>query len=334
MIHIELFPVVQRVLNPPFINPHLPKMYSINKEFLPRIHKEDIPDLVSLEIQEYARRPKLAKVPDTEIRTAHVTFKEIESAIAGADPGEIAALMATFYVQNGADEFIRRLLLLGSKYLDKSLGHSISCTAFILLETIERARQDQWPAFALLADYFHKGRFNISPLLQKAPVSEEEIDHHLLRATSGCGIVNLHHTITLYAIERVRRFFSADEHNHLVQSWIAFMGDKQVERISHDSAQARIPEDYSSFYTSFSDLDTGYIVGVLCAMLDSEASRPLIGRYLIKAICDLYQGNYNPHYLTGLGSALWVMDRYPGAHPIVTNALYQYIDYFFNDLRS
>jgi hypothetical protein len=26
-IHLSLFAVVQRVLNPPYINPHLPKMY-------------------------------------------------------------------------------------------------------------------------------------------------------------------------------------------------------------------------------------------------------------------------------------------------------------------
>ena len=34
-IHQSLFPVVQRVLNPPFINPHLPKMYRICREFIP-----------------------------------------------------------------------------------------------------------------------------------------------------------------------------------------------------------------------------------------------------------------------------------------------------------
>ena len=33
-IHLSLFPVVMRVLNPPFINAHLPKMYS----YLPRSH--------------------------------------------------------------------------------------------------------------------------------------------------------------------------------------------------------------------------------------------------------------------------------------------------------
>ena len=36
-IHLSLFPAVDRVLNPPFINPHLPKMYNICRDLLPPI---------------------------------------------------------------------------------------------------------------------------------------------------------------------------------------------------------------------------------------------------------------------------------------------------------
>jgi hypothetical protein len=34
-IHRSLFAVVQRVLNPPYINPHLPKMYAVYRYFSP-----------------------------------------------------------------------------------------------------------------------------------------------------------------------------------------------------------------------------------------------------------------------------------------------------------
>ena len=34
-IHLSVFSVAQRVLNPPFINPHLPKMYGIYRELMP-----------------------------------------------------------------------------------------------------------------------------------------------------------------------------------------------------------------------------------------------------------------------------------------------------------
>ena len=60
-IHLSLYPAVQRVLNPPFINPHLPKMYAINRELIPYLETKDIPPLIRLEVMEYARRPKLEK---------------------------------------------------------------------------------------------------------------------------------------------------------------------------------------------------------------------------------------------------------------------------------
>jgi hypothetical protein len=42
-IHLGLFPVVQQVLNPPFINPHLPKMYRIYRQLLPYLEPDEIP---------------------------------------------------------------------------------------------------------------------------------------------------------------------------------------------------------------------------------------------------------------------------------------------------
>jgi hypothetical protein len=47
-IHLSLFPVVQRVLNPPFINPHLPKMYGIYRELVPYLRKNELPALIRL----------------------------------------------------------------------------------------------------------------------------------------------------------------------------------------------------------------------------------------------------------------------------------------------
>jgi hypothetical protein len=217
-IHLSLFPVVQRVLNPPFINPHLPKMYRIYREFLPYLREEDILALVRLEVTEYTGRPKLEKLSKSEPMTSSVSFREIESAIRSRDPEKAAAMMATFYSQKGKTEFARSLLLLGSGYLDDSLGHSVSCTSFILLEMMERQDQDPWPALATLADYFCKGGFHTTPALRKSTVfsSDEAIKHHLLRAASGQGIVNLHHTITVYAMERVRQYFNIEQYNHMI----------------------------------------------------------------------------------------------------------------------
>jgi len=113
-IHLLLFPAAQRVQNPPFINPHLPKVYSICRELLPHVSGGRSGAFLSLEIREYTRRPKMEKIPRANRLSSPVGFKDIETAIRASDPEKTAALMAAFLNQGSGTEFARRLLLLGS----------------------------------------------------------------------------------------------------------------------------------------------------------------------------------------------------------------------------
>ncbi|MBI4188770.1 MAG: hypothetical protein HY529_06155 [Chloroflexi bacterium] len=328
-IHQALFPLTQRVMNPPYINPHLPKMYRICREFLPYLAEDEIPALVRLEINEYTRRPKLKELPKNPRRVPSVTFPKIETAIRGGNAEEVAILLISFLEQRGAAELSRNLLLLGSGYLGNSLGHSVSCTGFILLEMMERSDQDSWPVLATLADYFCKGHFDTTPALRKneAPLSEKALGEHLLRATSGNGILNLHHTITRYAIERIRHLLSEAEYAHMLNCWIKFMGDKTAEAPSPILSTKGIP-DYKNFYQIFAKRAEEPLLACLTGMISSKEGRQQLGHHLIKGICDLYQGDYDPHFLTGLGATLWVIDRYHKQTPIAINALRQYLNYF------
>lgn len=334
-IHLSLFPLVQRVLNPPFINPHLPKMYRIYRELIPYLKKDEIPALIRLEVNEYTRRPKLEKLPKASLLTSSVSFNDVESAIREQNWEKATVSMATFHARAGGTELARRLLLLGSAYLNHSLGHSVSCTAFILLEMLERTDQDPWPALATLADYFCKGGFYTTPALRKTPAlpSNEIFDQHLLRATSGRGIENLHHTITIYTMERVRHFFTKEEYNHMIGAWIGFMGDKKSKLAVLDSPKMEPSTGYTRFYETFSSLEAKPVVASFGEMIASPQGRGRLGRFLIKGLCDHYRGNYNPHYLTGLGSALWVADKYWKQPSIVMNAFYQYVDFLFDSLK-
>ncbi len=51
-IHLSLFPVAQRILNPPYINPHLPKMHAIYREFTPYLKEKEIAALIHIEVVE------------------------------------------------------------------------------------------------------------------------------------------------------------------------------------------------------------------------------------------------------------------------------------------
>ena len=335
-IHRSLFAVVQRVLNPPYINPHLPKMYAIYRYFSPYLKPAEIAALVRIEISECTRRPKLAELPQEQKIKSPVSFKDCEAAFANQDWEKAAVLMTAFHAHQGGTQLARRLLLLGSGYLDRTLGHSISCTAFILLEMLAHPGRDPWPVLAPLAYYFCRGRFYQTPVLRKsiAPNSDKTLDHHLLQATSGRGIVNLHHTITVYALEHVRRFFSREEYLHLIGMWIEFMGKKEVRPIDLNSRRIEAADDYGRFNRLFSRLEPEPVVQSLAGLMASSQDRRQLSRFLIKAVCDHYQGNYNAHNLTGLGSALWFVDQFWNQPPVAVNALYQYLDFFFGDLKS
>jgi len=334
-IHLSLFPAVQGVQNPPFINPHLPKMYSIGRELVPWMSGERIKAFLSLEIREYTRRPKMEKIPRGSLLPSPVGFKDIETAVRANDPEKTAALMATFLNQESGTEFARRLLLLGSGYVSSSLGHSVSCTAFILSEMLERTDVDPWPALSALAFYFCKGRFGTTPELKKSnPFTRKQASNrHMLRATSGKGFVPLHHTITRYAIERVRRFLGQEDYIHMVNAWVDFLGDRGEERVSLEGVSSEPAKEYDQFYETFSTLKTKPVVASLSGMIGSQEGRKKIKRFLVQGVCDKYQGAYDPHYLTGLGSALWVLDQYCQDVPVVTNGLVQYLDFFFSGIK-
>jgi hypothetical protein len=335
-VHLSLFPTVQRVQNPPFINPHLPKVYGVYRELVPYLSEGKTGAFLSLEIREYARRPKMEKIPRRNRLPSPVGFKDIEAAIQANDPEKTAALMAAFLNQKSGVEFARRLLLLGSGYLNNSLGHSVSCTAFILSEMLERMDVDPWPALSALAFYFCKGRFSTTPALRKSnPFTEKQSsDHPMLRATSGKGFVPLHHTITRYAIERVRRFLGQEDYIHMVNAWTDSMGDKGKEKVSLEGASSEPAKEYDQFYERFSTLKTKPVVASLSSMIGSQEGRQKIKHFLVQGVCDKYQGAYDPHYLTGLGSALWVLDQYWQDARLVTNGLEQYLDFFFSGIKS
>jgi hypothetical protein len=327
-IHLALYPLVARVLNPPFINPHLPKMYHVCRDFLPHLSREGLSSLVYLELLEYARRTKLDQMPAPAPTRSKVTFEDIEHAIADKDRSSAALLLAAFLEQEGWNRLCRRLLLLGSGYLSHSLGHSVSCTVFILLELLERSDAGAWPVLFLLADYFCKGGFQTTPPLRKRP--DKPLKESLSRAVTGTGFVDLHHTITLYAIESASSFFAPEEHGHLVATWAAFLDDKEIEPLSFASPGSI--DDYAEFHLVFAQRDVDLVLERIGGMLDSREGRSRLCAFLVTGVCDLYQGEYDPHYLTGLAALFWVVNTFYDDSALVRNALYQYLGFLFRNL--
>ena len=334
-IHLSLFPVALRVLNPPFFNGHMPKMYSLCRNLIPYLAREEVALLVLLEINEYAKRPLLKLPVVFSLPAVPISFAGVESALSRKDRQEATILMAAFTERNGRQELARRILLLGSGYLDKSLGHSVSCSAFILREILDQPDQDPLPGLLTISDFFCNAEIHTAPDVNGgAETTSRDIElQQMLRAVSGRGIINLHHTLTRFAMDRVRHLFKADEYDHLTRVWTAFMGDKKEELLRFDeSAEPLISEEI--FQQLFSKRKARPVVGFLHKHLSTKEGRRTLGRLIIKGVCRLYQGNYDPHYLTGLASALWTMERFWDHPSIAANGLFQYLDFYFENLQT
>jgi len=151
----------------------------------------------------------------------------------------------------------------------------------------------------------------------------------LLRAVSGSSIVDLHNTITLYAIENMRHLLAPKEYGHMLASWIEYVGDKSVELFPIDR-KSDVPENYGQFYQIFSGVDAGRTVNHLAGLLDTDLKRRQMGQFLIKALCQHYNGEYNPHFINGLGASLWLVGRYWNQPNIALTGLHQYISFLYD----
>jgi hypothetical protein len=335
VIHEALFPVVQSVLNPPFINPHLPKMYAINRELVGYLQPEDVAMLVRVEVEEYARREKLKPITPPSLLLSLSDFKEVENAIAARDVLTTAETLSAFLAKEGPLQLAKNLLILGSGYLDQSLGHSISCTAYLLIEMDIRKNEDPWPVLVSIAEYFCKGNFSQRPKMQYSAISDypEVYLIDVKRAVSGTGIAPLHHTITLYAIERSRHLLDQQEYDHVLTRWNKMLGDKGEDLIpSAEIASQPVPE-FDAFYQIFLESSPTKILALAKKSLDSKEERKRLAGLLIKAVLRSYNGYYNPHYLTGLGATVWVMERFPEHPDVVLTCLNQYLEFFFSNVE-
>lgn len=327
-IHDALFPVVWQVLNPPFISPHLPKMYGVCRELSGYLKPKDMQGLVRLEVNEYARRHKLKSMVKRPL-VEQVQFSDVEKAISQNNVEKTAQLLNSFQAANGMVEFARKLLALGGGYIQYELGHSVSCTTFVLSEMLNRPEQDLWSALSTLADFFCKGEFSQTKIKASSQVPSNSIEECLMRAVSGSGIVSLHHTITFYAIEKARNLISTEEYASMIENWLEFVGDKHPRPFSEQQTQSSTFNTYDQFFEAFSQKDPKEMTMKLAGLFNTEAERFRLGEFLIRGVCDLYDGDYDPHFITGLGSVLWLIGKYHSNRILAQTALYQYLSYFF-----
>ncbi len=336
LVHDSLFSIVHCVQNPPFINPHLPKVYAINRELASYLESKAVTQLLRVEVEEFTWREKSEPFEQPAHIAGTEDFAGIEQAIADSDAERTARLMYGFLKGTGSREFVKNMLLLGSGYLNHSLGHSLSCTAFILIEMISRKKENPWPALTALARYFCNGNFFQKPALQYSAISDytEVFLSDVRRAVTGFGITPLHHTLTVYAIERVRSLLEHHEYDHLLTMWVHMLGSKEDQLAPVQTFPSKPLPEFATFYLRFKNQEQHHLLGYTRSSLSSAQERRLLSRYLITSVLNNYNGRYNPHYFTGLGSSIWLLNTYYEHPDIVLNGLRQYFEFFFSGMSA
>ena len=135
--------------------------------------------------------------------------------------------------------------------------------------------------------------------------------------------------------ERVRHLLSNKEYLHMLSSWTRWMGSKQADSVAVLRAPAATT--YEEFREAVAVGDAQKAISTLVALLPLESGPSAsnkIGHYLTNAVCDLYLGDYDPHFLNGLGSLLWIAEYYSEDPEIVAHAIGQYLRYFMNGRRT
>lgn len=208
------------------------------------------------------------------------------------------------------DILFQTLLLSGSAFISDTLGHSLSCF-FPVVEDLMAANHPH-ATTGLLSYLMYLVRYGISDdLVQKiAQKSEKPQDYVTLlkRCASGSGIVNIHHTITLYiftAWEEAK--FNAERQvpYSLLLEWLDEKKvDQERERRVGPSLHADdLPHTYQEFAELFSFEHLDHTIATIFMLLEIFPQRTVDWLFRIYASYYTPQ-NWNPHYYTSLYAAL------------------------------
>jgi len=199
------------------------------------------------------------------------------------------------------------LINLGMEKITDSLGHSVSCF-FPVMRDITNHHKDAAATSVLsyvmyLCRYSYQSKFNNNQSRRKP--DQDALETLGLKATSGTGIVNLHHMITYYTFFMLgdSSFYGELPPYSILER---FFGGKKVDNqrleLAEVNKKPQIAEDYQQFKDNFSLAGFKDNLSFLFKNLDDNYKVTL--SYLHRLFAEYYNPGWNPHYYTGLYCAL------------------------------
>lgn len=240
-------------------------------------------------------------------------------------------------VNNMADPMIQALLMHGAHAVPETLGHSFSCFLQVMEDIVRTGHSAQ--ASALLSYVMYLCRFSYPDDLLQAEEEAEKIpadfSRFIMYCASGDGIVNLHHTITLYLFMQWEKAEFNEETvvpYGILADWAgekAFDTDRK-DRVSPPAPPRIDPADtYTEFEQEFSFDDLERSMLYLFANLEAQPDKA--ADFIFRLYTSRYGSlsGWDPHYITGLYSALGLFLNHETGDPAAPRmALDQAVRYF------
>lgn len=205
------------------------------------------------------------------------------------------------------------LLCLGGVFGPENLGHSLSCFFPVMQELVN----SHHPAAetAIFSYLLYLGRYGVDASFSAQQYSLESLPDNAFRlASSGEGIANLHHMITLavYKWWEKADFHDPDfplPYKVFYQKRLAGknISSDRMERVSK-SLNLEIPEDYSEFYRSFAYDDVEFTTRLVRAVFQEQPD--VLWDWIIRLYAQDYDPeSWNPHFYTGIYLALKIKEE-------------------------
>lgn len=238
--------------------------------------------------------------------------------------------------QKRPKEFMQLLLRLGANSIPESLGHSLSCF-YPVVEDIISVNHPETPTALLtiimFLSRFQAGREVLKKNFGRAEDMPDE-NEFLKLCASGVDIYTLHHTITFFIYkEWERAAFNGNEPlpYQILFDWVGKKEpDRKLEKkMAEISYPERLPKTFEEFSENFHLDKLNDSLPLLFKLLDKEPERGV--DWVFRHFASHYNPDWDPHYYTGLYSAirLYLSARFDKT--ACRMALYQAISYFAKD---
>lgn len=201
------------------------------------------------------------------------------------------------------------LLYKSAEFLSGTLGHSFSCFLPFALDLIH-CHHPVAPS-ALLSYIMYLCRFNREDAVKNPEIGNQLNFQQMLElikiASSGDGILNIHHMITLFMFTEWE-CAPFNQHKEVpyggLRTWI---GNKEIDRERENLAKQiyRIdspPRSFSDFFDRFSLDNPEKTVSMVLSLLELNP-RQTIDWVFLSYLQYYKPGNWDPHYFTSLCAA-------------------------------